>query len=130
MNKYISLIAIALLACGCNSISTVTEKYKMINYADGINSDDAKLIAQKELIDSRYKGPVDVLMPSLVAHEDALKYPQYCFVSFPSTNYSSPLKDYLFVIDKRTAAIIYQGWWNAQLNPGLGWVFEKRKNSY
>jgi len=55
MRKIILIMSVSLMFLGCKSVSTINREFENINYSDGINRQEAILIAQKHILDSGKK---------------------------------------------------------------------------
>ena len=70
MKNLISLTIILLLFTSCATLDSLDEYYAGINYEDGINRDEAKLIAKKYLVESSYEGQFQVWGPIVTGEEN------------------------------------------------------------
>lgn len=120
------VVSIFLAAvAGCASIESVYEKHSLITYSDGVDREEAKLIAQKAFWEIPYgKGPYDVLKPAIVTLPQTSSYPNFWFISLPSKEKNSSLS-YVYAIDKRTGGIMGGGKWYKDKHPDLTWLFNR-----
>lgn len=103
----------------------VTKNYARVRYSDGINSDEAKLIAQMLVMKSRYTQGFDVLRPHLYSYDETFPYRNFWFVEFPSEDRESFYR-YLVVVDKKTGGIIKAVNYLPAGHNGFEWLFERK----
>jgi hypothetical protein len=54
----------------CATTESLDQYYAQINRADGINRNEAALIAKKWLIDSKYEGDFQIIGPVVTGHDE------------------------------------------------------------
>lgn len=122
---------------GCASVRAIEKNYQnMVDVKDGVNQQEAKIMAQKEIISTYEERAYRVTAPDIRTTEEALKYPEFWFVVF-GHNWLSPLstdalaktytelKETLFVvvINKKSGEIVFSGEWYPKRNSSFDWVF-------
>ena len=137
MNNIVLAIFV-LTVGGCASMEAIYRNYdRMVNVSDGVNDQEAKIIAQKQIIGMQQSRDYRVTAPDIKTTPQALGYPQYWFVVF-GHNWLSPIStdpmaktytqlretQYLVVIDKQTGEIKFSGEWYPKRRSDFGWVFE------
>ncbi len=135
--KYVLLITILILS-GCASTDAIYRNYdKLVNIQDGVDAQEAKIMAQKDLIGMQQKRDYRVTAPDLKTTPEALQYPDYWFVVF-GHNWLSPMStdplaktytqlreaQYVVVIDKKTGEIKFSGEWYPKRQDNFEWVFD------
>jgi len=109
--KTLSLICTGLILCfissGCATIKSIEKNYKKIDYSDGINKSEAKLIAKKSLIDSPYRNFYRVIRPRILDNDETLQHPRYWFLKFRRKSSKLNKSNYFVVIEKKTGEVIY-----------------------
>ncbi len=143
-----TMVSVLGLVCvlGCASTEAIYKNYKqMVRVEDGVNEQEAKIIAQHQLIDTAQKRDYRITAPDLKTTPEALKYPDFWFVVF-GHNWLSPIsmdplaKTYtalretqcLVVIEKATGKVEFFGEWYPKRANNFDWVFDKKaylKNS-
>ena len=87
----ILLIVLTLMMGGCASEQAVYNNYvTMVNVSDGVNEQEAKIIAQKQIIGMHQKRDYRVTAPDIKDTPEAQQYPDYWFVGF-GHNWLSPM---------------------------------------
>ena len=127
MKKIPAVVAASLVLMGCSlMMSQVSKNNQAINVADGINQEEALLIAQNTLLSSGYKSYDGIIPAKLREDEAALKYPDFWFVDYsPNANSSRP--SLLIAIDKKTGtAHSIKEYWPSVVKD-LDWVFKYDK---
>ena len=127
-----------LLLIGCTSTDAIYKNYdRIVKTSDGVNAEEAKIMAQKQLIGFDEKRDYRITAPDIRTTPQALQYPDYWFVVF-AHNWFSPIStdplartytelretQYLVVIDKKTGAIKFAGEWYPKRAPTFEWVFD------
>ena len=130
-------IFLMLVVCGCASTEAIYNNYtQMVNVSDGVSEQEAKIIAQKQIIDTQEKRHYRITAPDIKTTPEALKYPDYWFIIF-GHNWFSPISmdptaktytqlretQYLVVIDKSTGVIKFAGEWYPKRIGNFDWVF-------
>jgi hypothetical protein len=129
--------AFLLVSFGCASIDAVQKNYDaMVDMKDGVSEHEAKLIAQKEILNVQEKRDYRITAPDIKTTEAASKYPMYWFVVF-GHNWFSPISmdptaktytelreaQYVVVIDKLSGEIKFSGQWFQKRQNNFDWVF-------
>ena len=142
MNKLriVSFLLAGMLFNGCASIGTIHHGYAQVKYDDGIDKNEAKIIAKNKIITDKDRGSYVVIGPRvydldiLVAKNKNIKsenfssrlfnsngemiYPNCWAVVFRPKPFPFSFFDmyYLTVIDKRSGEVKYAGADNALVN--------------
>ena len=111
---------LSILASGCTTISSLDEKYKRINFKEGIKRYEAKIIAKRELFDANEETHYRVMAPKVyhsseldkareknesfltysnISQEDKLLYENCWFVIFKEKFFNIFGSYYLVVLD-------------------------------
>ena len=137
MNKIYYILALCFLA-GCVSTEDIYKKYdNLVPIVNGVNIQQAKIIAQRVLIDTEEKDSYRISYPDIKTSPIALKYPDYWFVVF-GHNLLEPLSndalhqnlnqlletEYLVVINKETGKVLFFGEWYPKRENDFDWVFD------
>ena len=141
-----TLLAISLLS-GCVSTGTIDKDYHNLGHLEnGADARQAKIIAQKTLLNTEEKDFYRISFPDIKTGLSAQKYPGYWFVVF-GHNWLEPLSqdalrasysdlretEYLVVIDKETGKTRFFGEWYPKRENDFDWVFDpkayKRRDS-
>ena len=132
------LVVFVLAIGGCASTDAIYQNYaNLVDTSDGANEQEAKIIAQKEIIGMQQSRDYRITAPDIKTTPEALQYPQYWFVGF-GHNWLSPIStdpmaktytqlretQYLVVIDKKTGEIKFSGEWYPKRRGDFGWVFD------
>ncbi len=140
--RKLSLVIFLLALAGCASDQAISRNYsKLVNASDGVSEQEAKILAQKQLVDTMQKRDYRVTAPDVKTTPAALKYPAYWFVVF-GHNWLSPIStdplaktytelretQYLVVIDKQSGEVKFAGEWYPKRSDNFDWVFDP--NSY
>jgi hypothetical protein len=122
---------------GCASVRAIDANYQqLVDVSDGVGEQEAKIIAQKEIISTYEQRAYRVTSPDIKTTQEALKYPDFWFVIF-GHNWFSPMSTdalaktytelketlYVVVIDKKTGSIKFSGEWFPKRNATFDWVF-------
>lgn len=132
----ICLLLIVVLA-GCSSTQAIHKNYKeMVRLEDGVNAQEAKIIAQKKLINTVQKRDYRISLPDIKTTPEAFKYPDYWFIVFGHNWFSPISKDpmaktytelretqFLVVIEKATGKTKFLGEWHSKRANNFDWVF-------
>lgn len=133
----ILLLAVVVLFNGCASIKAIERNYQhMVDVKDGVDIQEAKIIAQHEIILTYEKRDYRVTAPDINTTDYAKQYPDFWFVTF-GHNWFSPMSTdplaktytelregvYVVVIDKKTGAIQFSGEWYPKRDESFNWVF-------
>src|SRR2546430_2480808 len=95
----ILIILMLLGLTGCTTTESLEQHYAEINRADGINRDEAALIAKKWLVESKYEGDFQVIGPVTTTYE---QYWQITFL-YKSLDYYEKVLD--VYVDKTTGEV-------------------------
>lgn len=127
-----------IIISGCASSQAINKNYvNLVDIADGVNAKEAKIMAQKELDAMYERRDYRLTAPDIKTTPEALKYPNFWFVSF-GHNWLSPistdplaktytdLKDaiYLVVISRDRGEIKFSGEWYPKRDATFDWVFD------
>ena len=69
MRVYVILICFFLCA-GCATVETLDRFYDEINWKDGINRNEAAVIAKKWLLESKYEGDFQIIAPVSTGYDN------------------------------------------------------------
>ncbi len=142
MNLCMVLILL-VIAGGCASSRAIHNNYeKMVNISDGVDEQEAKIMAQKDIIAMYEQRDYRVTAPDVKDTPEALKYPDYWFVVF-GHNWLSPIStdplaktytelkeaQYLVVINKESGEIVFSGQWYSKRADHFDWVFYPKNYS-
>lgn len=109
MKKY--LMFILLLSVGCatslqQKVKTVMDKYEKVNFEDGIDLDDAEIIAQRALAKQNLADRYDIEKPQVVRDvTDLPNYENYWFISFKENKFSSIEYVFMVLVEKATGKV-------------------------
>lgn len=135
--KNIALFIVLLAVAGCSSAQAIYDNYaKIVNVSDGVNEEEAKIMAQKQIIGTQEQRDYRVTAPDIKNTPQAQKYPEYWFIVF-GHNWFSPVStdplaktytelretQYLVVINKKTGEIKFAGEWYPKRANDFDWVF-------
>ncbi len=145
MKKILIFLVCAALT-GCSSTKAIYKNYdKLVDVEKGVDAQQAKIIAQRVLIDTQEKDSYRISFPDIKTGPTAQQYPDYWFVVF-GHNFLEPLSQdaltptykellqtqYLVVINKKTGTMPFFGEWYPKRQNDFDWVFDqqayKRKN--
>jgi len=102
----------------------ILKNHQRIHYADGVSEEEAKLIAQKFMIDSIYTGPMDLYHPVVDQSPAAQEYRNFWFVIFSSLSKGDKALRQLVVIDKRTGGVIRSVDVAGRVYENFDWIFQ------
>jgi len=123
---------------GCSSEKAIYRNYdSMVHNEHGVDTEQAKIIAQKKLIGTEEKDSYRVTFPDIKTGPLVYKYPDYWFVVF-GHNFLEPMSsnplagtyrelletEYLVVINKKTGRIPFYGEWYPKRENDFDWVFD------
>ena len=138
MDKISWVAALVFLTVGCASVDSIYKNYEqMVNIKDGVDAQEAKIIAQKTILSAEEKRDYRITAPDIKTNAQALKYPDHWFVVF-GHNWFSPMStdpmaktytelrdaQYLVVIDKTDGRIQFAGEWYVKREEDFDWVFD------
>ena len=133
------LIAIFSIAAGCTTTKAIYKNYdRLVHNKAGVNSEQAKIIAQKMLINTEEKEKYRVSYPDIKVGKLADQYPGYWFVVF-GHNWLEPMSQsayaltyrelistqFLVVINKKTGEVPFFGEWYPKRENDFDWVFDR-----
>jgi hypothetical protein len=139
MKNILGIVALCFLV-GCTSTKAIYKNYdKLVRPGQSVNSEQAKIIAQKKLIDTEEKDNYRLSYPDIKSNPQALKYPDYWFVVF-GHNWLEPMSQdpmagtytelretqFLVVIDKKTGQTLFFGEWYPKRENDFDWVFDQK----
>lgn len=116
-------VMIPLLLAGCTSAmraesQSVLTRYKTVVFDDGISLEEAKLIAQRELIRQNEAAIYDLPRPQVAADvADLPRYQDHWFVFFDERSIVNIKYIFMVVIHKKTGSIQFaqdyaeEKWW-------------------
>lgn len=137
MIRPMAVVLGALFLGGCASTEAVYRNYdRLVDTRNGVSAQEAKIIAQKELIGVQQRRDYRITAPDLKDTPESRKYPDYWFVAF-GHNWFSPIStdplaktytqlkeaQYVVVIDKKTGDIKFSGEWYPKRANNFDWVF-------
>ncbi|UCC95823.1 MAG: membrane lipoprotein lipid attachment site-containing protein [Candidatus Omnitrophota bacterium] len=111
MKRLIFLLGIALLLNGCATIASIRHHYAKIDYSNGVNKEEAVLIAKHHLISTEYKYSYRVIAPWVESWEERNAWivwfaPKKLRFIFPQDFLDLFIpKKYCVVIDKETGEV-------------------------
>jgi hypothetical protein len=131
------LLALCFLT-GCTSTKAIYKNYdNLVRPGKPVNAQEAKIIAQKKLINTEEKDSYRLSFPDIKTGHLVSKYPDYWFVVF-GHNFLEPMSknaltesyrdlldtEYLVVINKKTGEIPFFGEWYPKREDDFDWVFD------
>jgi len=117
------LAIILLLAVGCTTslqqkIKTVMDKFETIDYEDGVDWEEAEIIAQRALVRKNLADKYDLVNPKAVEDVDELPhYEDHWFLVFKERMFSSIEYVFVVVIEKESGQVKFaddlqdEKWW-------------------
>jgi hypothetical protein len=138
MKRFYPVLILCLLT-GCTSTEAIYKNYdKMVHVEGGVNAEQAKIIAQRKLINTEEKDSYRISYPDIKTGPIVYKYPGYWFVVF-GHNWLEPMSsnplagtytelretEYLVVINKKTGKIPFFGRWYPKRENDFDWVFDQ-----
>ena len=123
---------------GCASTEAIYKNYNsMVNFKDGVNEQEAKIIAQRIIITTEEQSNYRITAPDIKSTHEALKYPDFWFVIF-GHNWLSPIStdpmaktytelreaQFVVVINKMNGNIKFAGLWYPKRADNFDWVFD------
>jgi len=128
-----------IILAGCTSTEAIYKNYdKIVHNENGVNAEQAKIIAQRMLINTEQRDSYRVSFPDIKTGPMVFKYPGYWFVVF-GHNWLEPMSsnaltgtyrelmatEYLVVINKKTGRMPFYGEWFPKRENDFDWVFDK-----
>ncbi len=104
---FLTLMTLALATTSYANMSALENSYAKINYKDGINQREAKLIAKKALMDSGDKNLYRFFNPEIVDNRYTYPHQQYLFVHLKRKSLEVARSEYLVIVDKKTGKVVY-----------------------
>ncbi len=141
MERFVLMVVMVVSLTSCASREDIIRNYEeKVEYADGVNAMEAKLIAKRKIITVQEKRNYKITQPVLLNTLHTQKYPQYWFVVF-GHNWFSPIStdegaktyrelmaaQYLMVIHKESGEIAFYGEYFPKRSNGFDWVFQERR---
>jgi hypothetical protein len=138
INNVIKYCVPLILLAGCSSPRAIYKNYDhLVNLSDGVNAQEAKIIAQKKLINTEEKDSYRISYPDIKSGQIVSQYPDYWFVVF-GHNWMEPFSynplaasyrevlqtEYLVVINKKTGEMPFFGEWYPKRENDFDWVFD------
>ena len=135
MNRILLIVLLAV--AGCTTTEAVYKNYDtMVNLSDGVNAEEAKIIAQKNILNMQEKRNYRITAPDIKTTPQAERYPEYWFVVF-GHNWFSPISmdptaktytelretQYLVVMSKADGIIKFSGEWYQKRQNDFDWIF-------
>ena len=132
------ILTLCLLA-GCSSTKAIYKNYDtLVRTSDGVNAQEAKIMAQRILIGTEEKDSYRVSYPDIKTGPMVARYPDFWFVVF-GHNFLEPLStsaltdtyrellktEYLVVINKKTGKSPFFGEWYPKRENDFDWVFDQ-----
>ncbi len=109
MKRFCVIISLFLIGCASAMMGeskSVLERYKTVVFDDGISLDEAKLIAQRELIRQNEVAIYELANPQVAADvTDLSRYQDYWFVFFNERNIANIKYVFMAVINKKTGKV-------------------------
>jgi len=124
MKKY--LVPILLLITGCatpfaESIQKVSSNYETVMFDDGINIEEAKIIAQNELVRENLVKFYDLPNPRIVEDvSDLPDHEKYWFISFKEIKIANIRFIFMVVINRQTGKVKFAN----DYQEGNRWILE------
>lgn len=138
MIQMLMMVLVLVCLAGCTSTQAIYNNYsRIVKMDDGVNEEEAKIIAQKRIIETQEKRDYRITAPDIKSTPEALKYSEYWFVTF-GHNWFSPIStdplaktytelresQFLVVIEKKGGAIKFYGDWFPKRSSNFDWVFD------
>lgn len=138
MMKNISLFMVVVLLTACATTESIYQSYKtMVDIADGVSEEEAKIIAKYNLTKMKERELYKISAPVIYTDSRATVYPKYWFVAF-GPNWFAPMSkeregltykelnsaDYLVVIDKDNGDIVFSGLYFHTRVDDFDWIFD------
>lgn len=138
---FVLMAALTIMMTSCASREDIMQNYEeRVNYTDGINLKEAKIIAQRKIISVQEKRYYKITAPGVINNDASLKYDDYWFIIF-GRNWLSPISteegaktytelkeaQYLVVIGKKDGQIVFSGEYYPKRSPNFDWVFQERR---
>ena len=124
MKKYLSLMLICVIGCASASaknIAMVSKNYDTVNFEDGINAEEAKIIGQREMIKENLVKFYDILNPKIVTDvADLPNNEKYWFVSFREKKVANIEFIFMAIINRETGKVKFSD----DYKEGKRWILE------
>jgi len=118
------LIIILSIFTGCSTsakYAVVEENYQQINFNDGIALEEAKHIAQNELISKYINNEYLIFEPKVIKKLKSVPHSEdYWFVTFDESEPEHILVVYLVALSKSNGEIVY----SKRYFPGKEWILQ------
>jgi len=120
MKNYFAIICIALFFTGCAANTEfINTNYEKINFDDGITLEEAKTIAQKQILITKPYDDHLILNPKVFRRfKDVPNSEDYWFISFDREEQDGIQKIFLVSINKKDGDIVY----SRLYLPGEDWI--------
>ena len=124
MKKYLSIVLVLFVGCSTaqsDAILSVTNNYEKVVFDDGISLEEAKMVAQKQLVKNNVVDLYDLSRPQI--DEDVAELPgheNYWFVFFEEKQPASIPFIFMVLVDKETGKVKYAD----DHNEGNQWILE------
>jgi len=138
MKKFHFGFLVLCVLSGCTSTKAIYKNYDNLHIENGVNAQQAKIMAQRILINTEEKDDYRISFPDIKTGLLANKYPGYWFVVFghnlfepmSSNALTESYKDlleteYLVVINKKTGKSPFFGEWYPKRENDFDWVFDQ-----
>jgi len=127
-----------ILLAGCTSTKAIYKNYDaLISPGGAVDAEQAKIIAQRMLIDTEQKDSYRLSYPDIKTGDIVYKYPNFWFVVF-GHNFLEPMSndalnptyrdlletEFLVVVDRRNGKIAFDGEWYPKRENDFDWVFD------
>ena len=141
MQTVVLFILLTMGLASCASREDIMQNYEeRLDYSDGVDIKEAKIIAQRKIISVQEKRNYKITAPGIIANAAAQKYEDYWFTVF-GHNWLSPIStdegaktyselkeaQYLVVISKKNGQIVFAGEYFPKRSPEFDWVFQERR---
>ena len=141
MRTVVLFVLLAMGLASCASREDIMQNYEeRLDYSDGVDMKEAKIIAQRKIISVQEKRNYKITAPGIMANAAAQKYEDYWFVVF-GHNWLSPISteegaktyselkeaQYLVVMSKKNGQIVFAGEYFPKRSPEFDWVFQERR---
>ncbi|MFH1655047.1 MAG: lipoprotein [Candidatus Omnitrophota bacterium] len=109
MRRITYLLVAAVFLSGCATISSINKNYYRINYDDGVDTNEAKVIAKKTLNGSEYRNQYIIIFPYILDDARTAGYSEYRFVVFRPKKIQIIRTSFLVVVSKITGEVLHSG---------------------
>ncbi len=95
-----------MIFLGCARVNSINAHYARVKVEDGITRNEAKLIAKKNLIETRYKYIYQIIWPRILENNHTKRHEDLWFVDFLAKEFQL-ISNYLVILEKDSGKIIY-----------------------